>query len=158
MKRYYNELERGTHKGYDWYVAHNMMGFRVGYVRVPRRHPWWQVPYSELNDEVDVHGGLTYCEKGPAKHVPDFSYQWWIGFDCGHAWDAPDLSLVSPEQMALYEQVMGPNGEQTLGGMMFGDGTVRSQEYVVSECVALCEQAAIAMNRHITTTESISYA
>lgn len=116
-------LATGTHLGYQWVVVHNRMGFRCGYVRVDKDHPW----FGKEDLKAEVHGGLTFaapdepCAKGGA----DDGY--WFGFDCGHWDDAPDVTLPIEE---AYRQ-------------MFKDfpGTVRTQEYVEAECRSLCEQA-----------------
>src|SRR5690348_12180532 len=82
---------KGEHMGYEWNVVHNTNGYRCGYVRVPPGHPWHGKDDSEV--DADVHGGLTFaradepCDKGG----PD--QDWWLGFDCQHAGDAPDPLL-----------------------------------------------------------------
>ena len=66
----------------------NQEGTWNGYVLVPKGHPWWSVDYSELEDQVTVHGGLTFSgswfEEG----------DWWLGFDHGHYYDTGPLDLV----------------------------------------------------------------
>lgn len=146
-KQYYNELARGSHLGFDWYVAHNDLGYRVGYVKLSRGHPWWMMPCDYLNEFVSVHGGLTYAEKGPPRHVPDFGYQWWIGFDCGHCWDAPDRELIRPELLSQWEFLFLETGINTFDLLSSG-GTIKDLDYVIAECVGLCEQADNAIDRH----------
>ena len=58
----------------------NKLGHLCGYIMVEDTHPWYAKDYSELSD-VDVHGGLTYSDKGE------------FGFDCAHAGDLV-LSVV----------------------------------------------------------------
>lgn len=116
-------LGEGTHLGFEWVVVHNGMGYRCGYVRVPKGHPWHGKGYDDV--DADCHGGLTFakadepCDKGG----PDDA--WWLGFDCGHAGDEQDLSLP-------HDHVFGVGG------------VVRTQLYVEQECRSLCEQAAEA--------------
>lgn len=118
-------LSKGEHAGYEFVTVHNGMGYRCGYVRVPKGHPWHGKFEEEL--EVDVHGGLTFgqpdkpCDKGGE----DDAY--WLGFDCAHYGDAAD-----PELPAAYR---GPSSFK---------GVVRTQDYVESECRSLCRQAALA--------------
>lgn len=107
----------GVHQGYVWAVRHNGMGFRCGYARVPNCHPWFGKSDGDNYLSVDVHGGITYgtlCTDG-----------WWVGFDCAHHGDAPDLALPIEEGRRL------PS---------FG-GTTRTQIYAEGECYKLCEQA-----------------
>jgi hypothetical protein len=114
-------LDEGTHLGFEWIIVHNGMGYRCGYVRVPKGHPWHGKDYNEIN--VDVHGGLTFgehdvpCDKGG----PDDAF--WFGFDCAHCDDAPD-----PELLTKYR-----SARQT--------GVVRTQAYVEDQCHHLCKRA-----------------
>lgn len=94
--------------GFACLMVRNLLGSWCGYVGVPpghRAHGKW------LGDAdlmvVKVHGGITYaapCEvegdRDPGElicHVPEPGESediWWLGFDCGHAFD------VSPELAA----------------------------------------------------------
>lgn len=123
-------LATGEHAGHEWVIVHNTMGYRCGYVRVPKGHPWHGKNYNEI--ECEVHGGLTFaepdkvCDKGGA----DDAY--WLGFDCAHSGDAPDPAL--------------PSHISGLPCMSFfsSHGTVKTQAYVEAQCRSLCEQAAAA--------------
>ncbi|MGC3958128.1 MAG: hypothetical protein QM813_09380 [Verrucomicrobiota bacterium] len=115
-------LIAGEHEGLTWFVAHNKMCYRCGYVLVPPEHPWFGRLYEEI--EADVHGGLTFA--GPAG-----TWAWCVGFDCAHSGDAPDPDLPHYADMPLR--------------FIFGqDGVIRSTEYVEAECLKLCKQAALA--------------
>lgn len=61
-----------------------------GYVAVPPGHCAYKKGYDDV--DVDVHGGLTYADTCNEHicHVPkpgEPDDVWWLGFDCGHAWD-----------------------------------------------------------------------
>lgn len=112
-------LSEGEHEGFQFLVAHNGIGFRCGYVRVPAGHPWHRKEYDNI--EAEAHGGLTYSD---ADKDDD---SWWVGFDCEHSGDDQDAALL-------------PTG----GHRMPLGGTVKTQEYVESECLRLCEQAVEA--------------
>lgn len=57
-----------------------------GYVGIHKGHPCHGMSYEDLNDLVDVHGGLTYSGK-----EADLM---WFGFDTGHAGDlSPGVAL-----------------------------------------------------------------
>lgn len=133
-----NILLEDTFRGYEYVVAHNGLGYRVGYVKIPEGHPWFAVHYDDI--DAQVHGGLTYsaygyCEEtGGAKRD-----EWWIGFDCAHAGDEFDERLVV-EKDSLHEQERGyidlmrkHNG--------YGESTIKSTSYVREECMSLCKQA-----------------
>jgi len=124
-------LAKGIHEGYEWEVTSNRIGFRCGYVRVPRGHPWHGKGCDDARtadgDWPDVHGGLTFaaadtdCGKGGEDSA------WWLGFDCAHGGDAPDPDLA---------------GYDTHLAVMQKYGTIKTTEYVAAECRKLAEQAA----------------
>jgi hypothetical protein len=59
MERPEAVLAKGIHGGYVWFVMHNCLGHRCGYVRIPNGHPWHGLSEPE---EADVHGGITFAE------------------------------------------------------------------------------------------------
>lgn len=83
----YQILKREKYKDYNIYVSRvcteNMHWF-CGYVEVPEDHPFYGL-YGELEDVLDVHGGLTY---GDTAHFAD---GYLIGFDCAHYGDSPEV-------------------------------------------------------------------
>jgi len=62
-----------------------------GYVLIPKEHFLYDKSMDELNEILDVHGGITfnnYLTK----------YEYFIGFDCGHAGDIiPEIHRYMPE-------------------------------------------------------------
>lgn len=122
-------LAEGEHAGYQWAVIHNGMGYRCGYVRVPKGHPWHGKGCDELYElspDIEAHGGLTFAAPDVECDAPGEDNAWWLGFDCAHCGDAPDPAL--------------PNKYSTT----YPGDTVKSQCYVEAECRSLCEQAALA--------------
>lgn len=60
-----------------------------GYVRVGKDHPDYQKYYDAV--DVDVHGGLTFCQLAPDG--------FWFGFDTAHYGDRlvlPVMGIVLP--------------------------------------------------------------
>lgn len=110
-------LSTGEHCGFKWMTVHNGIGFRCGYIGIPKTHPWWQVGYDNI--DVDVHGGLTFSAT-MAFDEPLY----WIGFDCAHFGDMQDPTLPTETKIDFR-----------------GHGVVRTQAYVEAECKKLCEQA-----------------
>lgn len=76
--------------------------YLCGYVEIPRNHPWHGVEfYDKPEDIIDIHGGITYS--GDLKREG----KWYLGFDCGHAFDNPEeqnLEYVLKELEKLVEQ------------------------------------------------------
>lgn len=77
----------------------------------------------------DVHGSITYsdCQMDhPVRHLP---YPlWWFGFNCGHAGDGRDLSLMREDRLQWYMD------------FEFGRHPVRTHEYTVEHCYRLAVQ------------------
>lgn len=89
-----NRIEFYAH-GYPCLMRRNFMkGTWNGYVAVPAGHP----NYGQWDNNLDVHGGVTYAED----HEPDtgkMSDWWWTGFDCGHVLD------FAPGEVAMWREV-----------------------------------------------------
>jgi hypothetical protein len=146
---------RGEHLGFEWITVHNGRGYRCGYVRIPRGHPWHGQGYDDVQgpggDAPKVHGGLTFTEPDVncGKGGPDDA--WWLGFDTGHAFDAPDPALpqtgrLSPEIKAYLGMTHSleaagafPNRDRL--GSPFSRH-VWTQPDIEAECRDLCRQAA----------------
>jgi hypothetical protein len=125
-------LVRGEYQGYQYEVTRNHSYYRCGYVHVPVDHPWYGAVPS-----VNVHTGITYTE-------PDSDSGWWLGFECSGALDKPDRDLMDDNAKERQSEM------DVLFSILRDRGTVRSTEYVVSECERLIDQAiaAAAHRRH----------
>ena len=154
----YNLQSEGSIYGFNWYTAHNDMGFRNGYITVGKGHPWFGLDWTELSKLTDAPGGITWADKGPPRGVPRFSYTWWIGFDCGHGDDGFDMELVSPkireDWRRAYETTDGIVDVAQSMRRCF-DGHVWTLDEVNEACIALCADAATA--RILKSTETQSY-
>jgi hypothetical protein len=77
-----------THSGYTCKIVRNPMNFTYcGYVDLPRGHPDYHKRYSDIEDDIVVHGGLTYDNKRGR-----------FGFDCHHVTGGD----VSPVDAIMY--------------------------------------------------------
>jgi len=106
-------------------------GVWCGYVAVPPGHPAHGAGYDDV--AVDVHGGLTYagdCDGDEGVgicHVPrpgEPADVYWLGFDCGHAFD------ICPALEARYRD------------LATRDQVYRDLAYVTAETESLAEQLA----------------
>lgn len=94
--------------GFACLMHRGSLGSWCGYVAVPPGHPAYGM--SNL-DFLFVHGGVNYTShcNGPICHTPapgEPDDVWWIGFDCGHAWDViPGLVALTPE-CGLFERAV----------------------------------------------------
>jgi hypothetical protein len=108
--------------GLDCLIVRNHLGALCGYVAVPEAHPWFGANYTEL-DDVDVHGGLTYCgacagdvchdaQKGDAVAHENV---WWLGFDTAHYYDfVPGMpAFTQVNKAATYKNIAYMEAECT---------------------------------------------
>ncbi len=79
---------------YYWYC---------GYVVIPEYSPLYGVDYQDLEDDIRVHGGLTFS--GRIEGVDGYL----LGFDCNHACDGPhiqDVIYTRGECESLIDQII----------------------------------------------------
>jgi hypothetical protein len=123
-------------------VRHERYGHWCGYVGVPPGHPAHGKGYSSV--EVEVHGGLTFadrCDETAPEghgicHVPGPGRPadvWWLGFDCGHAWDH------QPGLAARLRSIDLPDAG-------LPRGVYRDRAWVASECAHLAVQLRAAQD------------
>jgi hypothetical protein len=120
--------------GYTLAVGRNALGAFVGYVQVPKQHAWFNLNYTAIEDELYVHGGITYS--GPLDELGT----WWFGFDCAHAFDHV------PGILALLKQT-GFEGE------LWEDGKVWDADAVLDECRNLAVQLLLKEEGDVTNQE-----
>lgn len=128
----------------DCLIVRNHHGSLCGYVGCPPSHPWHGLDSFDDLWDINVHGGLTFsgaCDEDAPEghgicHVPEPGRPgdvWWLGFDCGHAWD------VLPGMDAFWRA----RGELPLRerhpGLFMGE-TYKSVPYVVEEVLRLALQ------------------
>ena len=124
--------KRFEYKGFPCVVLFTELGFRNGYVGVPKGHRYYGAKYDCI--PVSCHGGLTYSYDH-LHHQTDVGV-WWIGFDCGHFFDGFDLEKLEEyfpnniENQVLfdYHRVM----TETYG--------FRTLEYVEEQCKGIVDQ------------------
>lgn len=122
----------------DCLIVRNHMGALCGYVGLPPGHALHGVAHNDNSfDEISVHGGLTFsdaCDESAKDgrgvcHVPlpgRAAEVWWLGFDCGHAYD------IIPRFLEV--------------GIHFGGEAYRDINYVRGECEHLASQLQGPLN------------
>lgn len=117
--------------GYMCRVIASDMGFRFGYVGMNNNSVYFGKDYSEEHDILkntpelyfEVHGGITFS----GEHKD--SSLWWFGYDCGHAGDGRDLSLITnPRVLSIYQKYPDE-----------GD-PIRTLDFCIIQCEKLAEQ------------------
>ncbi len=113
-----------------------------GYVGVHKDHPWFEKSHEELENHIDIHGGLSYSDhcQGDVCHKTDEEDNiWWLGFDCAHAGDLlPKSAYLIPGHefslMTRLSEIMGMHGNTH-------SGTYRNVAFVKKELKKLSKQA-----------------
>lgn len=126
----------------DCLAVRSRTGAWCGYVGVTKDHPYFSKPYQEIDDHIDVHGGLTFSnscdEEAPEGygvcHIPEPGRPgdvWWFGFDTNHCFDlAPRMwRLAAPE----YRHLEYPEHD-----------TYRTLRYVQGQVAGLAQQLKLA--------------
>jgi hypothetical protein len=111
-------IMRFRHSGFECMTRKTDMGIPCGYVGIPESHPYHGRHYNTIED-IEVHGGLTFS--GYWQGIERIL--WWLGFDCGHAWDIDNLPYTVPTPPYVFK-------------------SNKSQEYVEAETRSLAEQLA----------------
>lgn len=134
MANYYIESEF-TYKNFRCVVVFNCLGgHRCGYVEVPFNHPISDKDCYELSD-IDVHGGITFTKYEHATYPLESKYGW-IGFDCGHWDDSPDIESwikYCPEKLEIIRKMKS---------ILVRDihSTIKSKEFCEEECKKIVDQ------------------
>lgn len=129
QKRMKVEHMEFTNDGYIILVLFLSLGHRVGYVGVPKTNILhgieWQ-GYIEKN--INVHGGVTFSDYMGNIFAQD--NHWFIGFDCGHAWDNPDIETA---------REYGMQNDFPMS-LLNGENEIRDFEFVLEETQKLYNQ------------------
>ena len=126
---------RFEHKGYPCVVLFMPMGFRNGYVGLPKGHKYHGKDYDSI--PVDCHCGLTYGDYG--LHAQEDKDTYWIGFDCGHCCDGFDLEKLE-EYYGNTEHNKANQIMRNYHEMINKEHQFRTLDYVKSECMKIVEQ------------------
>jgi hypothetical protein len=120
------------YRGHLYVVYLTPMGHRCGYVGVRKGEEAYGQRYLDL-ERIACHGGLTYCaDRLPFDDKPDGL--WWIGFDCAHYCDEPDLDAVR----AVWGDEKHDRLAKVYGGVKMGE--IRSLDYCVRQCERIIDQ------------------
>lgn len=97
-----------VHVGFACFILRGPLGAWCGYVGVPSTHSLYG--NTDVDDKVDVHGGVTYTEKcaGAICHVPEPGMPddvWWIGFDTAHYGDVVPVNVHWAQRGETYKNI-----------------------------------------------------
>ena len=134
---------RFEYKGFPCVVLFMPMGFRCGYVGLPKENRYYKKKYDDI--PVDCHCGLTYSKN----HLfgQGDKDTWWIGFDCGHFCDGADKQTFEKYYMdELKSKAVDTERASVISAYMmfelYSEYPVRTQEYAECECRKIVDQIA----------------
>jgi len=120
-------LKKGEHKSIFYLVAHNEMGYLLGYVSVPLWHKWHGKPYGDI--DVDCINGASYSSSGTDE-------DWWVGFCYDGMGIAMNKSLMTGPWMDHFKMIGDALGYEC---SLF-KGRIPTVEDVEQECIGICKQ------------------
>lgn len=143
----------GTYKDHEYLIVLNKAGHRCGYVAIPDKHKfndtklemremfsggkkYEHYDYNSLN--IDCHGGLTFMDRqhGLKELLTVPCNDFWIGFDCGHGWDSPDVEAYKK----YYGEEEYKKRESFFEAMDEGISNIRDFSYAEKECHKIIDQ------------------
>ena len=130
-------IESSFHyKGFQCCVIFHQLGHRCGYVKVP----YWHSAYEKNWDELDIkcHGGITYTS-----HIllgKTHASGWWIGFDCAHFGDIPDVQSAVKYFEGDEKQRNTLNFLYNLDKGQENFGSVKTLDYCIQQCKSIVDQ------------------
>lgn len=117
------------YKDYFCVVIIQDMGHRCGYVALKR---------DVDENDISCHGGITYRDKEITDRLKEFVPEGtkiprmeWIGFDCAHAGDSPDIQHIKSQEYRDFF-VQHPR-----------TGVVRSLEFCIQQCHQIVDQLEV---------------
>lgn len=132
--------EEFTCCGFKCIVLVNYAGLRCGYVAVEKDSSLLGVHYHEIEDNIRVHGGVTFSDwLDQVTWRDEDSNLWAFGFDCGHfndisaVDDALRYGIISDEMAKVRKQLDSIVVES-------GSKSFCTQAYAKSETVMLAKQ------------------
>lgn len=128
--------KRFDYKGFPCVVLFMPMGYRCGYVGIPKESKFYGKSYDDI--PVDCHCGLTYANK--RLHLQNDTSTWWIGFDCRHACDGYDVQKIK-ELYSDDENIMKQAERMSdYFKICNEENPIRTLEYCEEQCKKIVEQ------------------
>lgn len=86
-KRKRKLLYREKFENYEIFIM-NLGTHPTAYIKVPETHPFYGKDYNEVEiEDIEVHGGITYCDDHLFISDTEEVNGWFIGWDYAHAGD-----------------------------------------------------------------------
>lgn len=116
---------------------HIFGGHLCGYIFIEKKHPWFGKELKELDDYIDVHYGVTFCE------MSGELYQ--IGFDCAHLCDYIPSAEYLKKRMPEFGMIRALSHERKQYEIF--NPTYRNVQFCIDQCKLMAEQAAEVLEK-----------
>lgn len=137
----------GKHRGYEWLITFNDMGFRCGYVAISPDHRLYNKDMDEQDEEITVHGGVTFYDNShiAERLIGHPCEDKWIGFDAGHHNDMPDIEKLKECFPYLKETrkdrvIEISNMFEKLNRFGIQNSSIKDFEFMKSQCKSIIDQ------------------
>lgn len=92
-ERILENLYSDTYRGFNFYIM-SFGTHPTAYVEIPISHKYYRLSYKDIENQIDVHGGLTYSSSNlMISDSGGIKKSWFIGWDYSHCTDYyPDLN------------------------------------------------------------------
>lgn len=84
-------IKQGEYEGFEFFIRKLALGgeeYLCGYVVIPKDHKYYDAYYEEIENDIDVHGGLTYSGIQKVYSITKGKEELFVlGFDCHHSED-----------------------------------------------------------------------
>ena len=132
---------RFEYKGFPCVILFMPMGYRCGYVGLPKENRYYKKKYDDI--PVDCHCGLTYS--GGRLFGQSDKDTWWIGFDCGHFCDGIAIGSFKKYYMDELKSKAVDTQLSAILGMhqmykINNEYPVCTQKYAENECRKIVDQ------------------
>lgn len=131
-------------KGYECRVLFMNMGYRCGYIKIPKGHPLCVDDYDYINNFVNCHGGLTYAAYYLNGEKCDDGV--WVGFDCRHSEDAIDLEALEkyyPEEFNKHSREWWKDLASKWPWILSSNYTIKTLDFCKNQLKSLAYQLEV---------------
>lgn len=123
------------YNNYKYCVVFQPHGFRCGYVEIPIWHKMYKQHYDFI--PVKCHGGLTYSD---SCFLDKKDNSWWIGFDCSHYDDLPDIESMKKYYNKEYNNDNFLKYCKTLFDTTTEVVSIKTLDFCIGECKNIVDQ------------------
>lgn len=126
----------GLYKGYEYLIVLVPMGHRCGYIAISEEHILYKEEgYYGAIGELEMHGGCTFYDKQFTRFCCSDK---WIGFDCAHCADIPDLEATKRVFPDLDRGI--ESRVKMYSDLCFASSSVKTKEFVEDQCKSIIDQ------------------